>query len=568
MKFSAKKSWGMSSLKTYLKDTSGNVAMIAGLAIIPIISVLGLAVDFQFVVTKKNTVQQLLDQTLIAAARDRQAGQDRGVVESRASDLFDSLLAANDPNIDCDPINAMFAEDSEDLFAFVDCRQPTTLSAIFGRDHFDFRVDSGSTFGVGEIDVAFVFDLSGSMSCPEDLQVGFDSSQCGSNNNGRSRMDALKDAANEAVDILLATNDRADSNVRIAMTGYSNALNAGQYFERVVDMPSNAERRPANLETSETVGNNIEDYIGQVQMEVGNERQFYDYESIFCPQGEINSSNCRGNYSDFAGRFYYDLGEHPTCVWARQGPQAATDLGPGNGAFMRAARPVWDFSNNTQHNDDANYVRKRDGQAEVLRNEGSWRQGSPDGIQTGSRSSTSGTFTTRGAINANDARCNLDLEPRPLTDDQRSLTDFIDAMEPNGGTAGHVGLSFGWYMLSPRWASVWPNESEPLEYDKPDSAKFLILMTDGEFNAEAPDVSESSVSQAADICRNIKDQTNITIFTVKLGTFESSNTIGTQSITEFCASSPDTTLNPTDGESLVDDFRSIAQQISDLRISS
>jgi len=42
-----------------LKDTSGNVAMIAGLAIIPIVGVLGFAVDLQAVVTKKNTVQQM-----------------------------------------------------------------------------------------------------------------------------------------------------------------------------------------------------------------------------------------------------------------------------------------------------------------------------------------------------------------------------------------------------------------------------------------------------------------------------------------------------------------------------
>lgn len=575
MKFFPIKARKKPSRKSFLKETSGNVAMIAALAILPILAVLGLAVDFQLVVTKKNTVRAILDQTLIAAARDRQSGVPQGEVLSRASDLFESLRIANDDSIECDPINADFEEDSDNLSAFVDCTQPTTISAIFGNDEFNYRVESGSTFGVGEIDVAFVFDQSLSMNCPLTFNEGFDSDECGlGEDRGETRMDALQDAATAAIGILLATNDRPDSNIRIAITGYTNAVNAGQFFDQVVEIPSNANRRPVTLENSEELGQIYEDdIIGKVQMEVGSNRQFFDYEAIFCGGGaNSNQTDCNGNYSDFAGRFYYPFGEHPTCVWARQGPEAATDRAPGGNAFLRAARPVWDFTSNFQHNDDSNYFRKNRGEAEVERTRGSWRHGRLGGGSeiTGSRNSTSGTFGTRGAINVGSSSCDMNLGPVPLTSDETPLLDFINRMVPVAGTGGHVGTAWGWYLLSPNWASVWPSASQPLDYNEPDTAKVLILMTDGEFNDTAPDAPSSSVEQAEALCRNIKNQTNITIFTVRFGDFESTETtsVTNESITDFCATDEDRSLSATTGPGLIDAFESIATEISDLRISN
>jgi len=93
-------------------------------------------------------------------------------------------------------------------------------------------------------------------------------------------------------------------------------------------------------------------------------------------------------------------------------------------------------------------------------------------------------------------------------------------------------------------------------------------MTDGEFINTAPGANDSSVSQAAALCESIKNTTDITIFTVKLGAFTSNETVQGQSITNFCATSSDLRLNPTDGDELVDDFQQIAAQISDLRISN
>ncbi|MEO9904631.1 MULTISPECIES: pilus assembly protein TadG-related protein [Alphaproteobacteria] len=70
----------------------------------------------------------------------------------------------------------------------------------------------------------------------------------------------------------------------------------------------------------------------------------------------------------------------------------------------------------------------------------------------------------------------------PLTSDREVLSDAIEDLAASGGTAGQTGISWGWYTLSPNWASLWPSDSAPAEYSDDDVLKFAIVMTDGDFN--------------------------------------------------------------------------------------
>ena len=78
----------------------------------------------------------------------------------------------------------------------------------------------------------------------------------------------------------------------------------------------------------------------------------------------------------------------------------------------------------------------------------------------------------------------------PLTNDKTLLKNQIDQLQASGSTAGHIGLAWGWYMLSPNWGYLWP-ASQPAAYSElgkldakgnPLLRKILILMTDGAFN--------------------------------------------------------------------------------------
>ena len=71
----------------------------------------------------------------------------------------------------------------------------------------------------------------------------------------------------------------------------------------------------------------------------------------------------------------------------------------------------------------------------------------------------------------------------PLTSDKTTLHDDINALTATGSTAGQVGIGWGWYMLSPNWASLFPTESQPAAYSTKNLYKIAVIMTDGELNS-------------------------------------------------------------------------------------
>ena len=551
--------------RRFLENTSGNIAMIAALSVIPIVSIAGLAVDFQLVITKKNTAQHTLDATLIAAARERQSGQSEDQIRAYVRDQYNSLLAANDPGLNCQDPVVTFIEGSEEINASVRCSQPTTLSAIFGREKMDFTVGSGTTYGIGKVDVAFVFDLSGSM------------------NNG-GRLSALKTAAKEAIDTLLPPDAAVTEDVRLSISTYNHSVNAGRFFRDVVD----DNLRPSAIEASEFVGDRYEsEYLGVVQIDRKNNRNFFDFEAVRC--NNTGDSDCSSTeYVDWAARQYYDS----TCVYNRTGSEAFTDAAPGTGSYIFAGHPIWDYRDNYDENrEPADFVAKKDGQREILQRRQQYRSGqngSNSGVIT---SNQSGTSQSRGAyiravelnesVNDNFAieGCREDNAPVPLTNNPSTLKNFVDNMEAGGGTAGHLGIAWGWYLLSPEWSSVWPTASRPLEYDEEDSAKALIIMTDGAFNAtfprsdkagSVPHDDDTSTEMAARYCDNIKADTNITIFTVGFSVPNNvPNVEGTgQTIMEYCATSPEFAFDADNAQELSDAYNQIAAEISDLRITN
>lgn len=112
----------------------------------------------------------------------------------------------------------------------------------------------------------------------------------------------------------------------------------------------------------------------------------------------------------------------------------------------------------------------------------------------------------------------------PLTDlattaSRDAFKAQIDALTTDGWTAGHIGLAWGWYTLSPEWTPIWPTESDPKPY-REDVIKVVVLMTDGIFNTaywndghtysgddrKNPLLPGTAGYQALQLCGNIKDR--------------------------------------------------------------
>lgn len=150
----------------------------------------------------------------------------------------------------------------------------------------------------------------------------------------------------------------------------------------------------------------------------------------------------------------------------------------------------------------------------------------------------------------------------PLTNDRNALNTSIEGLTASGGTAGHLGIQWGWFLISPLWASIWPADSAPAAYDDPKSMKAIVFFTDGNFTAfhrnangggsscnSSGDCPESR-SEAKAFCDEIKTRLNakgeeaVTIFTIGFGLDPEGSTSGdnARGTLKYCASyDPDDT---------------------------
>jgi hypothetical protein len=177
----------------------------------------------------------------------------------------------------------------------------------------------------------------------------------------------------------------------------------------------------------------------------------------------------------------------------------------------------------------------------------------------------------------------------PLTSNKTTLKALVATIAANGSTAGQIGLAWGWYMIAPNWAYLWPTASQPKAYGSANLIKAVIFMTDGEFNTvhckgviSADTLSNSNVAsnerincnsdnglsskdQAQKFCDAIKVASNKTLlYTVG---FDLANNASALTFLRNCATSADHFYQADTGADLEDAFSAIAQSLSELRIS-
>ncbi len=500
------------------RDQRGNVAMIFALTAVAIVSLTGLAIDFQNTVRQKGRVQQALDSAVLSGALLRQSGASPAEVTSEVRTYVQAQIDSEDDGLSCNPVRVTLSDADQDISGAISCSQKTYLSMVMGKRKMDFSVNATSTYGVGLLDVAFIFDVSGSM-----------------NSNGR--LDALKESAKIAFDELLPDNVNRNGEVRIGIVTYNHALNAGDVFNKVT---RRVRLRPDTSNTQARRRYNRHNDARMIDRNTG--KRFFYYENSTCTERRSRNCNQYGRYEwDAARHFYTDSPGPKTCVFERVGADAYTDARPARDKWIGAGNPFWLFNTNSYY--------KYYGELAVER--------------YGANAWYYGAFQGKYVLCENSG-------PLPLTDNKADLNAYVDALHASGGTAGQLGIAWGWYMVSPEWAPVWGANAAPLPYDTPDLAKAVILMTDGDFNTSHPNAAEGSFQQSQALCDAMKARPgNIQIYTVG---FQVPNNVQTtangRTILEYCATSPGHAFDADNAQELEDAYRAIARSISDLRIKN
>ena len=501
-------------LRRFGGSETANVAMLAAFMIPAVLALTGIAIDFQNTVRQKSKVQAAIDSAVLAGALQRQRGMSESDVRDDVRRYADSMISEQGGGLVCDTMTVTFNAENQDIAGSTHCVQPTYLTQIIGHNKLEFTVDAASTYGIGVVDIAFIFDVSGSM-------------------NSFNRLPQLKTAASAAFDELLPDDAVLDGSVRIAITSYNNSLNAGPYLNAVTD----SRTLSADASNSAALAN-YNAYNDERMIDSATGKRFFYYQNGNCTSGSPCGRN--SSYSWNTRRYFFqNAGLSDSCVYERIGSNAATDAAPGSGHWLGAGNPRWNFS--------AGSASKYDGRKNV-ENSGA------TGYAVGAYEGRHGLCQPSG--------------PVPLTEDKAALKAHVNSLVAEGGTAGHLGLAWGWYLISPNWAGIWPTASEPRPYGGQRTTKFLILMTDGDFNIEHPTASRDSFQQSMDLCDKMKSlPSNIQIFTVGFQVPSNVQRTGDgRTILEYCASSSGHAYSADSGEQLIEVYRTIARSISDLRL--
>ncbi|MDQ0466489.1 Flp pilus assembly protein TadG [Caulobacter ginsengisoli] len=173
----------------------------------------------------------------------------------------------------------------------------------------------------------------------------------------------------------------------------------------------------------------------------------------------------------------------------------------------------------------------------------------------------------------------------PLSSDRDFLKGKVDALSASGSTGGHIGVAWGWYMVSPRFGYLWPSASQPAAYGGEHLLKVVVLMTDGEYNStyckgvisqdstsgsgsssdhincDAP--NGSAFTQSQTLCTNMK-AAGVIVYTVG---FDVVNDQRAKDLVNGCATDAQHVYLPSTGVALQDAFRAIGRDIDSLRLS-
>ncbi len=172
---------------------------------------------------------------------------------------------------------------------------------------------------------------------------------------------------------------------------------------------------------------------------------------------------------------------------------------------------------------------------------------------------------------------------QPLTSAKDTLKDLIDDLPTVGSTAGHIGIAWGWYAISPNFNGLWGGSFAAGAYDPEDTVKAVIIMTDGEFNTPyctgviAQNAGSGSggndhkincnginpFTQGEALCTAMKAQ-RVTVYTVGFQIAAGGNAA---ELMQDCATSPAHVYLPETGGDLSEAFAAIGRDITKLRIS-
>jgi len=518
------------TLRSFGRDRSGNVAILFSLCLIPLVAMIGLAVDFGRVYSVTTTTQAALDAAALAAGRAAQLNSGNPVppASAAATNYFNQAkpqgVVSTTLQFSPNSSNTAFTVTATSwvktpflsvLNSIVQKSSSTAAPAGCQTNGFacvmvtttstaalcPSAACTGTSSGGTNVETALMLDVTGSMCQP-----------C-------TKIQAVQSAATDLINIVVWS-DQSQYYSRVALAPFAEAVNVGTTLAPLV-------RGTVTANTQNGTGSNA-------------------------PQAFTTTSVLN------------DVTQQPTKQWIKY-----TNAG-GSGTT------TWVISDRC--------VTERIGAQ-------AYTDAAPVGTSTYVGKGYFGTNTTTSCPigNYTDSEVN---SIQPLSSDTTMLNRRISKLVSGGSTAGHLGTAWAWYLLSPNWNTVlqqaFPSSYAAAPYSdlttlnsngQPKLRKIAVLMTDGDYNInyckgtealnsdQTPEIncnSENgkSQAQASSVCTAMKSA-SIEVYTVGFEVSSAAKTFLTS-----CATDASHYYDATTEIALEAAFRDIALKIATLRLTN
>ena len=506
----------MQWLKRFARDAQGSTFVIVAMATLALTGAVGAAVDAGRGFIVQTRLQNAMDAAGLAAGASGSA--DTAVLSSIVNKYVALNFAGGNLGATITATTTSLSQDQMTITVSSSATVPTSVMRVFGRTTMNIQAVTAVRRATRGLELALVLDVTGSMCQP-----------C-------TKLTALKDAANDLLDVLFGTS-AVGEDLWVGIVPFSQTVNIGNTRTGWLSPPASsffwgpAPNSWGGCVDSRWDGNDV-----TVATPATDPFEPYNY-----PDGAGNdwivpqtttTTICNNSSS---------------CTCANYGPCSCTTVGDtttcitctGSGSTRRCRRSV----TTPQYFIDS----------------------------------------TRGP----NLYCPA-TPVTPLTNTKATLNTAINALVASGGTHIPVGLVWGWRLIDENWRNVWGGSMDtnglPLNYNTPLMDKAVVLMTDGRNTMYTDDINRTSYgylsqgrlgttsstsvaetnlnNKLSAVCTAMKAQ-GVYVYTVLF--MESDANIKT--LLRNCATKPEYFFDTSTGADLQTAFQTIGASLANLRIS-
>lgn len=200
----------------FFRDRSGNVAMIFALASVPMVGLIGAAVDYSRASSDRSALQVAVDAAALAGARQLPKGK------SEVKSAVDGFMKANMPlSYRGMPYEVKIDQNEKKVLVTVSVKVPTSFLKAVGTNNVEVLARSEAGTGVENSEVVLALDITGTM---------------------RNHIPSLKQGAQELVRLLFEARVGSDD-LRMGIVPYVASVNIGDHPSRMDWMDIGARAR-------------------------------------------------------------------------------------------------------------------------------------------------------------------------------------------------------------------------------------------------------------------------------------------------------------------------------------